>query len=122
MGQSAPAAASYPESAAAGTLAVQTLAWSCTATWLVFASPLTGGRLGAAAVELAGTEQTLVYNFRSDGQEFTSNRCLIVADGSYEFTEPKEPGKRRKDKWLFTRKDGPLVCIAGILRDPENRS
>lgn len=26
-----------------------------------------------------------VYNFRSEGREFTSNRCLIVADGFYEF-------------------------------------
>jgi len=41
MGQSAPAAASYLESAAAGALAVQTLAWFCTATWLVFTPPLT---------------------------------------------------------------------------------
>ena len=32
-----------------------------------------------------------VYNFRSDGREFASNRCLIVADGFYEFTDPKEP-------------------------------
>ena len=26
-----------------------------------------------------------VYNFRSEGREFTSNRCLILADGFYEF-------------------------------------
>lgn len=26
-----------------------------------------------------------VYNFRSEGREFSSNRCLIVADGFYEF-------------------------------------
>jgi len=29
-----------------------------------------------------------VYNFRSDNREFSSNRCLIVADGFYEFTTP----------------------------------
>lgn len=58
-----------------------------------------------------------VYNFRSDGREFTSNRCLIVADGFYEFTDPAEKGKKRKDKWLFTKKEEPLFCIAGIWRD-----
>lgn len=58
-----------------------------------------------------------VYNFRSDDRQFTANRCLIVADGFYEFTDPKEPGKKRKDKWLFTRREEPLFCIAGIWRD-----
>ncbi|MBB3965791.1 SOS response-associated peptidase [Rhizobium metallidurans] len=57
------------------------------------------------------------YNFRSDGREFGSNRCLIVADGFYEFTDPKDKSKKRKDKWLFTRKDEPIFCIAGIWRD-----
>ena len=27
-----------------------------------------------------------VYNFRSDNREFTSGRCLVLADGFYEFT------------------------------------
>lgn len=58
-----------------------------------------------------------VYNFRSDGREFGSNRCLIVADGFYEFTDPKDKSKKRKDKWLFTRKGEPIFCIAGIWRD-----
>lgn len=39
-----------------------------------------------------------LYNFRSEGREFTSNRCLIVADGFYEFTAPADPTKKRKDK------------------------
>ncbi|HEY4585466.1 MAG TPA: SOS response-associated peptidase, partial [Brevundimonas sp.] len=31
-----------------------------------------------------------VFNFRSDGRSFAqSTRCLIPADGFYEFTEPK---------------------------------
>lgn len=61
-----------------------------------------------------GQNKRPVYNFRSEGREFTSNRCLIVADGFYEFTEPTEKGKKRKDKWLFTKKDEPIFCIAGI--------
>jgi putative SOS response-associated peptidase YedK len=57
-----------------------------------------------------------VYNFRSDGREFSSGRCLIVADGFYEFTKPHDPTKKLKDKWLFTKHGEPLFCIAGIWR------
>ncbi len=57
-----------------------------------------------------------VYNFRSEGREFVSGRCLIIADGFYEFTDPADKKKKRKDKWLFTKKDEPIFCIAGIWR------
>jgi putative SOS response-associated peptidase YedK len=57
-----------------------------------------------------------VYSFRSDGREFTSGRCLIPADGFYEFTDPPDQKKKRKDKWLFTKSGAPWFCIAGILR------
>ncbi|WP_260596834.1 SOS response-associated peptidase [Sphingomonas endolithica] len=57
-----------------------------------------------------------VYNFRSDGREFTSGRCLIIADGFYEFTAPADPKKKRKDKWLFTKVGEPWFCIAGLWR------
>jgi putative SOS response-associated peptidase YedK len=57
-----------------------------------------------------------VYNFRSEGREFTSGRCLIVADGFYEFTDPEDKKKKRKDKWLFTKRGEPWFCIAGIWR------
>jgi putative SOS response-associated peptidase YedK len=61
-----------------------------------------------------------VYNFRSDEREFTSGRCLIIADGFYEFTKPDDPKKKLKDKWLFTKKGEPWFCIAGIWRtDPK---
>ncbi len=63
-----------------------------------------------------GPNKRPVYNFRSEGREFTSNRCLIIVDGFYEFTDPKDPKKKRKDKWLFTKKDEPIFCIAGIWR------
>lgn len=56
-----------------------------------------------------------VYNFRSEGREFNSHRCLILADGFYEFTDPL-PGQKRKTKWLFTLKDHDWFCIAGIWR------
>ncbi len=57
-----------------------------------------------------------VYNFRSEGREFTSGRCLIVADGFYEFTRPADPKQKRKDKWLFTKRDEAWFCIAGLWR------
>ena len=61
-----------------------------------------------------------VYNFRGEGREFGSNRCLILADGFYEFTKPDDATKKLKDKWLFTKRDEPLFCIAGIWRaDPK---
>lgn len=61
-----------------------------------------------------------VYNFRSEGREFTSNRCLIVADGFYEFTAPADPKNKRKDKWLFRKTGEPVFAIAGIWRDTKD--
>jgi len=57
-----------------------------------------------------------VFNFRSDGRSFANSvRCLIPADGFYEFTEPKAQGK--KTKWLFTMAGQPWFWIAGIIKD-----
>jgi putative SOS response-associated peptidase YedK len=54
-----------------------------------------------------------VINFRSEGRKFPKGRCLIPADGFYEFTGAKSP----KTKWLFTPADGgELFCIAGFVR------
>ncbi|MGO1076444.1 SOS response-associated peptidase family protein [Inquilinus sp. CA228] len=39
-----------------------------------------------------------------------------MADGFYEFADPADPAKKRKDKWLFTRAGQPWFCIAGIWR------
>ncbi|WP_454858652.1 SOS response-associated peptidase [Rhizobium binxianense] len=66
-----------------------------------------------------GPNKRPVYNFRSEGREFSSNRCLIIADGFYEFTDPKDPKKKRKDKWLFTKANEPIFCIAGIWRETD---
>ena len=57
-----------------------------------------------------------VYNFRSDGREFPSGRCLIVADGFYEFTAAADPKQKRKDRWLFTDPGGAMLGIAGLVR------
>lgn len=57
-----------------------------------------------------------VYNFRSDGREFGSHRCLILADGFCEFTAHTDPKSKRKHKWLFTLAAEPWFCIAGLWR------
>jgi putative SOS response-associated peptidase YedK len=64
-----------------------------------------------------GTGGKPVYNFRSEGRDFNSQRCLIVADGFYEFTTPVDPKQKRKDRWLFTSASEPMLGIAGLMRD-----
>jgi len=60
-----------------------------------------------------------VFNFRSDGREFASGRCLIIADGFFEFTAPQDPKAKRKDKWRFTLQGADQFAIAGLWRtDP----
>jgi putative SOS response-associated peptidase YedK len=70
-----------------------------------------------------------VYNFRSDGREFangvTSGRCLIPADGFYEFTDPppsegNPPTKKPpKSKWELRISGLDWFCVAGLWRtDP----
>jgi putative SOS response-associated peptidase YedK len=56
-----------------------------------------------------------VFNMRSDGREFGRDRCLVIADGFYEFTTPEDPKQKRKDCWLFKPTEGELA-IAGIIR------
>jgi putative SOS response-associated peptidase YedK len=62
-----------------------------------------------------------VYNFRSDGREFGTGRCLIVADGFYEFTTSADPKQKRKDRWLFRPSGEGLLGIAGLVRDDPGR-
>lgn len=84
-------------------------------------------RAGADGVELVmrrwswpGPTRKPVYNFRSEGRRFGPERCLIVADGFFEFTDPPAdeaaPKRRPKSKWLFTMPSAPFFCIAGIWR------
>lgn len=60
-----------------------------------------------------------VFNYRADGREFVNaergGRCLIVADGFYEYTAA-EAGAKRKTRWLFTRPGEDVLCIAGLWR------
>lgn len=64
-----------------------------------------------------GPQGRPVFNFRSDGRTFgTSDRCLVPADGFFEFTAA-EPGQKRKTKWRFTLADAPLFWVAGLIKD-----
>ena len=55
-----------------------------------------------------------VFNMRSDGREFGKDRCLVLADGFYEFTTAADPKQKKKDCWLF--KPGTDFAIAGLVR------
>jgi putative SOS response-associated peptidase YedK len=80
-------------------------------------------RMGEGGAELVvrrwswpGAHGKPVYNFRSEGRNFSNGRCLIVADGFYEFTAQADPKAKRKHKWLFTLAGEPWFCIAGLWR------
>src|SRR5690606_12600989 len=81
----------------------------------------------AAAVELVQRRWSWpapngkpVYNYRSEGRSFgsgeASGRCVIVADGFYEFTTHSDPRSKRKHKWLFRLKGAPWFGIAALWR------
>ena len=57
-----------------------------------------------------------VYNLKSEGRNFPRDRCLVLADGFYEYTIPADPKQKRKDRWLFTPADGRMLAIAGLAR------
>jgi putative SOS response-associated peptidase YedK len=76
-----------------------------------------GGELVQRRWSWPSPTKSPVYNFRSEGRDFTSNRCPIVADGFYEFTTPRDTKKKRKDKWLFRKIGEPIFAIAGIWRE-----
>lgn len=58
-----------------------------------------------------------VFNMRSDGREFGRDRCLVLADGFFEFTTPEDPKKKRKDCWLFRPSTHEPFAIAGVVRN-----
>lgn len=58
-----------------------------------------------------------VFNFRTDDRSFANSaRCLVPADGFFEFTDA-EPGQKRKTKWCFTLSGESIFWIAGVVKD-----
>lgn len=90
-------------------------------------APIVRSSEGAALGELVnrrwswpGPKGKPVYNFRSEGRDFSSHRCLVLCDGFYEFTDPTDKAQKRLDKWLFTLKDHRWFSMAGIWREYED--
>ena len=54
-----------------------------------------------------------LINFRSEDRSCPTGRCLVPANGFYEFTGAKAP----KSKWLFTPEGTDVFCIAGLIRE-----
>jgi putative SOS response-associated peptidase YedK len=81
-------------------------------------------RAGEGAVELVerrwswpGPTGKPVFNFRGEGRRFApAERCVVLADGFYEFTAPEDSKAKKKDRWLFEWPGHPWFGIAGIVR------
>ena len=86
---------------------------------------LRAGADGSALVERRwswpGSGGKPVFNFRGEGRRFApAERCVVLADGFYEFTAPEDPKARKKDRWLFEWPEHAWFGIAGIVRsDPK---
>jgi putative SOS response-associated peptidase YedK len=72
-----------------------------------------GGRMEIRPWSWKGPNGAPVFNFRSEGRRFAQGRCLILADGFYEFTG----ATTSKTKWLFTVPGAPLFALAGYVKD-----
>ena len=58
-----------------------------------------------------------VFNFVSEHRNFSdTERCLILATGFYEYTEPKRPKVKLKDQHFFTMRGQEWFWIAGIVK------
>src|SRR3990167_1729612 len=66
---------------------------------------LRGGALEGEAVTWAwpGPRGAPVFNFRSEGRDFSHNdRVLVLADGFFEYTAPQAGGVKLKDRQIVT--------------------
>ena len=78
---------------------------------------------GAAAVELAGSERSGRSTI-SAPKDVSSRRvaALLSPTAFMNSPTPADKKKKRKDKWLFTKTDEPIFCIAGIWRETKDVS
>ena len=72
---------------------------------------------GRAALELAGADRQAGLQSALRQSRLPGRRCLVLADGFYEYTAPADPKQKRKDRWLFTPADGEPFAVAGFVRD-----
>ena len=55
-----------------------------------------------------------VASSRAYRDSFAKRRCLVAADGWYEWMGPRDDGSQRKQPWLFTQTEGAPIMLAGI--------
>ena len=55
-----------------------------------------------------------VATSRAYRDSFKRRRCLVPADGWYEWFGPRDDDDKRKQPWLFTPRDGEPIMFAGI--------
>jgi putative SOS response-associated peptidase YedK len=55
-----------------------------------------------------------VATSRAYRDSFKRRRCLVVADGWYEWSGPREGDEKRKQPWLFTPRQAEPIMFAGI--------
>lgn len=76
-----------------------------------------GGRMDWMAWGFPRDKGGPVINFRTEGRVFPrASRCLVMAAGFYETTDPVIPAQKRKDWWLFTVPGVEMFALAGHVR------
>ena len=78
------------------------------------------GQLSGAMLPWAwnGPSGAPVFNYRTEGRDFGgADRVLIPTSGFYEYTTPKQPRVKLKDRHLFTMVDHPWFWMAGLVRE-----
>lgn len=84
----------------------QLVRWGLIPPWAD--DPAVGARLNNARAETVAMKPS----FRG---AFARHRCLIPADGFYEWQTATGAGKRRKQPWYFHRAGGGFLAFAGLL-------
>jgi len=79
--------------------------WGLVPSWAK--EPSMGGRLINARAETVAVKPA----FR---RAFAKRRCIIPADGYYEWQAVSEQGKQRKQPYYIYRKDGGALAFAGV--------
>jgi putative SOS response-associated peptidase YedK len=102
-----PQSAEIPAQARAGEVAreLRVVRWGLVPSWAK--DPAIGSRLINARVETVDSKPS----FRS---AFAKRRCLLPADGFYEWLSVEQEGKTRKQPYYIHRADGGELAFAGL--------
>ena len=87
--------------------------WGLVPSWAKY--PAIGSRLINARVETVDSKPS----FRS---AFAKRRCLLPADGFYEWMKVQDQGKARKQPYYIHRADGGVLAFAGLYELWRDRS